>query len=316
VKPVSEREAEASACAKAILIGEHAVVYGRPGIAVPLPSRRATARLLAGNPRGAGVLVEAPDLGKSGFEDEDPALRPLALAVEIAFGALGIPVPALMLRIESEVPVSRGLGSGAAVAAATVRACAAFAGAEFAPEEVSALAFEVEKLHHGKPSGIDNSVVAFERPVWFSRSEGPRVLPSKPFVLVLADSGVRAKTSGLVAGVARRREADPDAAEGIFDRMAERAEAARRALAEGDTEALGRGLDEAHGLLRELGVSCPALDRLAGAARAAGALGAKLSGAGGGGYLLALAPSRQAAGGIADALARAGGQGIFVSEIR
>jgi mevalonate kinase len=307
--------AEASACAKAILVGEHAVVYGRPGIAVPLASLRATASLSPSNPRGSGVFVDAPDLGRRGYPDEDPALRPLGLAVEVAFARLGRPLPALTLRISSRIPPSRGLGSGAAVAAATIRACSAFAGAPLPPGDVSALVYEVEKLHHGTPSGIDNSVVAFEQPVWFTRADGPRPIPSRRFTLVLADSGLRARTSEIVAAVAGRRRASPAAVDGILDRLADLAAEAREALASGRAEPLGRGLDQAHRLLADLGVSCPALDRLAEAARKAGALGAKLSGAGRGGYLLALAAGDEDAARIASALEAAGGTGVFAARI-
>ncbi|MCU0723395.1 MAG: mevalonate kinase, partial [Planctomycetes bacterium] len=283
------RSAEASACAKAILIGEHAVVHGRPGIAVPLPSLRASARLSAGNPRGEGVRVEARDLGREGYPDEDPSLFPLAQAARLAFDRMGLPSPALTLRIESAIPVSRGLGSGAAVAAATARACAAFAGGAMTAEAVSAVAFEVEKLHHGTPSGIDNATVAFERPVWFTRADGAVPLDARPFVLVLADSGARAKTADMVRIVARKLESDRREAVAILDRLGSLASRSREALASGGLAELGAAMDEAHRLLGDLGVSAPALDALVRAAKEAGALGAKLSGAGGGGYLLALA---------------------------
>jgi mevalonate kinase len=307
--------AEASACAKAILIGEHAVVYGHPAIAVPLSSLRANARWVEGNSRNSGLRIEAPDIGRSGFAGQEPELEPLALAVRIAFDRMAIPMPPSTLHIESAIPVAGGLGSGAAVAVATIRACSAFAGRPLDPDTVSSLAFEVEKLHHGTPSGIDNAVVALETPLLFSKAEGPRPLDTQPLVLVLADSGIRASTADMVARVSKRREGDRGETDSRFRLIGEAVENAKRALGEGSLELLGRALTEAQGHLSGLGVSCEALDRLVTAALGAGALGAKLSGAGGGGYMLALAPSKAGAKKIGDALAGAGGRGIFQTQV-
>jgi mevalonate kinase len=308
--------AEATACAKTILIGEHAVVYGRPAIAVPLHTLRANVVLRRGNERGSGTLVRAPNLGLEGWASEVEGLDPLDRGVEWGYEAMERRAPPLTLEIDSAIPVAKGLGSGAAVAVATARACAALEEVALDPATVSGVAFRVEKLHHGNPSGIDNSVIALERPVFFTKTAGPAPFSSKTFRLVLADSGPAALTAAQVAGVAERRRDEPAEFDRWFDALASEALKAREALTRGDGVGLGETLVAAHDLLRRIGVSSETLDRLADAALKAGALGAKLSGGGGGGYLIALSPSREATESIFSALRDEGATGLFETRIR
>ncbi|HWQ14080.1 MAG TPA: mevalonate kinase [Roseiflexaceae bacterium] len=319
---------EASAPGKLILCGEHAVVYGRPAIAVPLASVRARA-VVEGAPPGTGVSFEAPDLGRSwslaGAPDDPFSQLATTVLDRLAPGR------ALDLRVtlSSAIPLASGMGSGAAIATALVRALAAHLGVMLPPEEVSALVYTSERRFHGTPSGIDNTVVALERPVWFQRSNDQRpttndqreapptdtaeitgdqrssfvvrrssnpaqqaviepIAIGAPLTLLVGDTGVRSETRLPVGEVRRRREADPARYEALFNAVGAVAARAREALAAGDLAALGGLLDENHALLRAIGVSSPELDQLVSAARAAGALGAKLSGAGWGGVMLAL----------------------------
>ena len=159
----------------------------------------------------------------------------------------------------------------------------------------SALSYEVEKIHHGTPSGIDNTVIAYEQPVYFVKGTPPQVFTiGATFHLLIADSGIPSSTREAVAGVRRRWEAAPETYNELFDRIAALVDAARTAVAGGDVRALGPLLDENHSLLCEMGVSLPELDRLVDAARAAGALGAKLTGGGAGGNIIALVPPERA----------------------
>ncbi len=312
VSGVKETAIRASASGKVILLGEHAVVYGRPAIAVPLSGLRATAIL---TPHPGPLHIQAPAVGLDAPLSDLPADHPLARIVRLTVEYLRQPPPDALLRIESDIPVASGLGSGAAVSTAVVRALAAWYDVPLDPPTVSALVYEVERIHHGTPSGIDNTVIAHERPVYFIRGRPPEPLPVGGVLhLLVADSGVPSQTREVVGDVRRRREAEPDRYEALFDRVAEEVEEARRAIARGDARALGERMDANHELLREIGVSAPVLDRLVEVARRAGALGAKLSGAGRGGNVVALVEPHTVDG-VEAALRAAGAVRVWRTDI-
>lgn len=304
----------ASACGKVILLGEHAVVYGRPALAAPVCGLRAWVRAEP-LPEGSGCRIEAVDLGETIHLSAAPPDHPLAMAVRLALAHLGLREPDLRLILRSDLPIAGGLGSGAAVSAALVRAVLQWSGRPAEPEIVSALVYEVEKYHHGTPSGIDNTVIAYERPIRFVRGHPPTFLTiARPFLLLIADSGVPSPTRETVAAVRAGWERDLGRYEGLFDAIAALVAEAEACLAAGRIEALGPLLDANHRLLAELGVSSPVLDRLVEAARAAGALGAKLTGGGRGGNLIALVRPEDAEA-VADALRAAGARAVYRTEI-
>lgn len=308
VSGVERTVVRASASGKVILLGEHAVVYGRPAIAVPLSGLRATAIL---TPHPGPFHIQAPAVGVDGPLSELPPDYPLARIVHLTAEHLRQPPPDALLRIESDIPVASGLGSGAAVSTAIVRALAAWYDLPLDPPTVSALVYEVERIYHGTPSGIDNTVISYERPVYFIRGQPPEPLPvGATLRLLVADSGIPSQTREVVGNVRRHWEAEPTRYETLFDRVAEEVEAARRAIARGDVQALGQRMDANHELLREIGVSAPVLDRLVAAARRAGALGAKLSGAGRGGNIVALV-EESTADGVEAALRAAGAAHVW-----
>ena len=180
---------------------------------------------------------------------------------------------------------------------------------------ISALVYEVERLHHGTPSGIDNTVVVYGQPVYFVRGQPPQTFHiGRPFMLAIADTGIHSPTRIAVGDVRRAWERQPARFEGLFDRVAAVVEAARSAIAAGEPERLGPLMDENHALLQEIGVSCPELDALVAAARAAGAAGAKLSGAGRGGNMIALVTANTEAQ-VVDALCAAGAVRVIVTEV-
>jgi mevalonate kinase len=306
-----------SAPAKIILCGEHAVVYGRPAIALPLGDVRAYAEASPSAP-GAGLRFVAPDLGESWVPADSPQ-HPMSELAAAALAHLGAPAPDLTITLRSDIPIAGGMGSGAAIGAALVRALAAAAGRELPPAEVSALVYASEARYHGTPSGIDNTVIAYERAIWFQRQPlGPPLIApvsiGAPLSLVIGDTGVRSATHMPVGALRTRWQADPAAYEVLFDAVAEHVQRAREALAAGDLAGLGAALDANQSLLERMGVSAPELDRLVGAARAAGALGAKLSGAGWGGVMIALAPA-DGQEAIAAALREAGAARVRVAAV-
>jgi mevalonate kinase len=284
----SSAQAEASATGKVILFGEHAVVYGQPAIAVPVTQVRATATIEPTSP-AAGLTIVAADLDEQVSLATAPHDEPLAAAVRLALDHLTAPEPDAVLTIGSTIPIASGMGSGAAVSTAIVRTIASFLERTMSPDEISTLVFEVEKIHHGTPSGIDNTVIAYEQPVYFVRQRPiERLTVGKPFTLLIGDTGVPSPTGKIVGQVRRRWERQPPRYDALFDRVGDIVQEARRAIEGGDVDALGPLMDENHALLIEIGVSSSKLDDLIEAARLAGALGAKLSGAGRGGNMIAL----------------------------
>lgn len=284
----------ASAPGKLILCGEHAVVYGQPAIALPLPDVRATATVESAA-RDSGVVCELPDIAER-WTLRDYAEQPLGRLVELVARRAGLAAPGdLRITLRSAIPIASGMGSGAALGAALVRALAAHWQLAIDPSEVARLVYESERVYHGTPSGIDNTVVSYERAIWFVRGQTPESPPTiepvqigAPLDLLIGDTGVRAPTFVTVGGVRERWQRDREAYNRLFDAIGAVVREVRRLLEQGDQRRLGAALDHNQALLARLGVSSPELERLIGAARDAGALGAKLSGGGGGGIMLAL----------------------------
>jgi mevalonate kinase len=282
---------EASAAAKLILFGEHAVVFGRPAIAIPLPNLRAHARVQphpAGQPGQIEIVSE--DLHTRLWLHEADMDDPLAAIVQLTLDNLAFrPDKALLVSVQSSIPVAAGLGSGASVSVAIARAIAATAGFELPPQDASSLAFEVERIHHGSPSGIDNTVIAYEQPVYFIRDHVLETFELRGVLnLVLADTGERVKTAQAVAGVHARYDANPSEYNKLFDQIGAITAEAHQVLMSGNYDGLGALMSRNQVLLGSIGVSSARLDALSKAAMKAGAQGAKLSGAGLGGYMMAM----------------------------
>jgi len=278
----------ASAPGKVILFGEHAVVYGQPAIAVPVTQVQATATVEPAPP-GSGLMLVASDLETNALLVTAPPDEPLAAAARLTLAHLSAPEPDATLTVSSTIPIARGLGSGTAVSTALARALASFLGHPLEPAEVSALVFEVEKIHHGTPSGIDNTVVAYAQPVYFVRGHPvERLTVRTSFTLLIGDTGTRGPTRQVVERVRQGWKRSPAHYDALFDQIGDIVTEARRAIKAGDVDALGPLMDDNHALLIELKVSSAKLNRLVEAARFAGALGAKLSGAGRGGNMVAL----------------------------
>jgi len=301
---------------KVILCGEHAVVYGRPAIAVPVGEVQARATVEPARD-GRGIVVDAPDLNRRLVVRESGDDDPLARIVRLALQAMDVPgEPDLTITVTSTVPVARGMGSGAAVSTAIVRALAGHYGRWLSSRDISDLVYQTELIYHGTPSGIDNTVVAFEKPVYFVRDVSCEIFwVGRPFLLAIADTGIESPTREVVGDLRRRYRTDPAGYEPLFDRAGQIAVEARAAIERGKAETLGPLLDENHTLLQAMGVSCPELDRLAVAAREGGALGAKLSGAGRGGNMIALVTD-ETKGRVDLALRLAGAARIIVTEVK
>lgn len=311
---VKPHPVQASAPGKIILFGEHAVVYGRPAIAVPVLQLSALAAIQA--TREHTVRISAPDIGRRYTIASAPSDDPIATIIRLTCARLDVTAQGLHVRVQSTIPVARGLGSGAAVSVAVARAVANFFDRPLDAAEISALAYECEKLYHGTPSGIDNTVIAFAEPVYFVRGkpiESFRV--ARPFTIAIGDTGVASPTRIAVGDVRRAWEADKPGFEVLFDQIGEIARRARERIETGNLPVLGKLMNRNQELARAIGVSSPEIENLVAAARAAGALGAKLSGAGRGGNVIALVETdtRDA---VERAMMAAGARRVITTEVK
>lgn len=307
----------ASAPGKVILFGEHAVVYGQPAIAVPVNQVRARA-IVNANPRGTPgqVRLMSTDVGLDALLADLPEHHPLAAILLKAAAALNLPhIPACTIQVTSSIPIAGGMGSGAAVSVAILRAFSASLGHPFSDEQVSALAYQVEVIHHGTPSGIDNTVITYNRPVYFIKGQPIQMLSvAQPFTLVIGDTGLPGSTGRVVGEVRQAHANDPQGYDLLFEAAGDIARQARHAIESGGLDALGPLMDENQTLLVKMGVSSPQLDALVRTAHSAGALGAKLSGAGRGGNMIALAIPANAEQ-VAQALREAGAVRTIITEV-
>lgn len=310
---------------KVILFGEHAVVYGRPALAVPVTQVHADVEV-SDSPR-PGIWIEAPDVNLHAELNTLASDHPIASVIHNFLfllphsnpsptgGAQGVGFPNLEIKITSTIPVASGLGSGAAVTVALTRALAAHLERVMTDEEVNAFTYEIEKLHHGTPSGIDNTVITYAKPVYFVKGQSMEMFKvGQAFTLVIADTGISAPTKESVGDVRRLWVNDRVRWELVFDRIGGISLAARRLIEAGKPGLLGELMNENHALLQTLTVSSPELDGLVQAARTAGAQGAKLSGGGRGGNMIALVEPETAET-VSLALQEAGAGSTIITQI-
>ena len=303
---------------KVILFGEHAVVYGQPAIAVPVTQVKARATVEI-DPGGQGITIVAQDLEQSYPLEQAPPDDALRAIVVSTLEHIGVGTKQdLTIAVSSTIPIARGLGSGAAVSTAIVRALSKhFENLvhPLSPQTISDLVYETEKIHHGTPSGIDNTVIAFEKPVYFVKNQKMEIFSVKsPFLLAIADTGIASPTKIAVSHVRRAWEREREKYEDIFDEIGAVAEMSRQAIERGEIETVGQLMNENHRLLQLIGVSSPELEGLVEAARQGGALGAKLSGAGRGGNIIALV-TQETRSRVTMILRLAGAKEVIVTEV-
>jgi len=287
---------------KLILFGEHAVVYGRPAIAVPFPLEvKSTIKEKSGI-----ITIDFPHY--SGPIDRVPMhMQGLVACIRETLNYLEQPFEGLLIQLDSAIPLGRGLGSSAAIAASLVRGLFSFYGREVSQKELLALVQISEVYAHGNPSGVDMATVSSEVPIWFQMGQETEPIHiGAPLHVVVADSGRISDTHQTVKSVREKSLSEPFKIQQSMERFEKITVLAKRALAKGDPILLGRMLSLNHTELMDLGVSDEGLNLLVYTARKAGALGAKLTGAGKGGCMLALAKSPTHAEEISNKLKQAG----------
>ncbi len=280
---------------KLILFGEHAVVDGQPAIACTLDRGirvAVSSRETSDGPvlRSTNAMLPTrckPDPNGEGPERLREALRVLA-------EMCGPETKKLHFSVDGAIPAGAGLGSSAALAVALLRGVTQFFGRGIEDEELIERAFALEKVFHGNPSGVDHTtivrggVVAYEKPRGAAVGVAVSMNLPRPLRLAVGVAGPHAGTATAVSALRERAKRHPDHYGRIFEGIGALSRAARVHLERGELGAVGELMDLNQGYLNALGVSTPGIEALCAIARERGALGAKLSGAGGGGAVVAL----------------------------
>jgi len=285
---LDESAATASAAGKVILSGEHAVVYGHHALAIPIPDAVQAAVALSDH----STMLTVPEWGLS--HRVDPASDGgVDAVVSLIMRRLGVAQSNFNIRVSSVLPRGMGLGSSAAIAVAVTRAIARCAAIDLDDEKTNEIAYACEKLAHGTPSGIDNTICCYGEAILFHRDDEPRVevlrLHEAP-PLVIGFSHESGQTFEQVAGVRERRQQNSQIYDAIFRQIDHISLEGAKLLVNRQYGELGQMMNICQGLLNAIEVSTPELENMVALARANGAVGAKLTGAGGGGSIVALCP--------------------------
>ncbi len=312
-------KATAISPAKVILFGEHFVVSGNSAIsmAINLPTIVTVEPL-----DGERIEIRSEDLGleaafsqalrtqtaeSTGINAEN-TLRPIFHAADFTLKKLKQAGRGLRIAVKSEVPIGMGLGSSAATAVGTVSAITSLLGQQFSKDEVFEAAYALERMVHGRPSGIDQATVTYGGLISYSKGRMEATLQAaKPPLLIIGNTGKRRSTGEFVGRVTRLRETQPKEYGELASQAQRISERAMEVLRKGRPETLGALMDENQRLLELVGVSSLDLERLISAARSAGAFGAKLTGGGGGGCMIA-AVDEKSYDRVAHYIQQAGGQ--------
>jgi len=303
----NRRIAIGKAHGKLILAGEHVVVYNKPAIAIPFPLR-----MKAYVTEKPGKISITSNIYTGGLEAMPDKMLGLARCIKRTLEICHQPEEGIRIELESEIPVGRGLGSSAAAATAIVRGICDFFQKPLSEDELYSLVEIAENYAHGKASGIDMRVVANDKAIFYKKSIGASSLSAvKPFYMVVADSGEIGDTKIAVEHVKELRRQKPDVIEPIIDEIEDIVWKARKAILTGDAILLGKLLLKNHDNLKKLEVSNSILDHMVDTAMRAGALGAKLTGGGMGGCIIALATDLTDAEKVAKALIKEGARAVW-----
>ena len=290
----------ASAPGKLMLFGEHAVVYGYPCLVTAVDQRLV---VIIEETNNGKIVVDAPEVKDTRFVD---------VAIAEAIKTWNIHHNGFRLTTKSDFSGKYGLGSSSAVTVATLKALASFYHMNVDSRVLFDVAYRVVVSVQGAGSGFDVASAIWGGTLYYEKMKLTiEPLQSTGMPLIVGYTGVKADTTSLIAEVAKKRQSEPQKVDRIFDAIAKLVEEAKEKMIEGDWERVGRLMDFNQEYLRDLGVSSEKLESLISAAKKAGAWGAKLSGAGGGDCMIALAPSDKKEA-ISMAIENAGGEVIDV----
>jgi mevalonate kinase len=312
--------AHARAPGKIILSGEQFVVLGAPAVAMAISLySNAEAKTNDYNSVHLGIDIPLRFLSRSEKDPYDPDspgfLRPLRIAAEATLDHIGMSKQGVDVNVDCEIPIAAGLGSSASTTVSIISAVSKSQGVRLGRREIFNLAFVPERFLHGKPSGVDQATCIYGGTIEFTRPSNIKPIQVKADpVLLLWDSGIHHETKTLVGSVVRRSQTERDRFRDYLNQIGEISRGVSRALRTGDSEDLGSLMSLNHELLQKIGVSHPKLDRLVSVAKRAGALGAKLTGAGGGGCVIVLCSSVDARERVVRSLRREGGTPYRISK--
>ena len=314
-----EDDCDTKGFGKLILFGEHFVVYKVPAYVGAVAAYTDCQMELLEDSKDK---TDAPTLD---IVDNRPAVPNYKVkkadeakeAISLVLKHFGIQDRSVKLTFGGNLTAVSGIGASAAQVVAMARAVKKTVPkfAELTEDEINAAGYEGEKGYHGTPSGIDNTAATFGGLLKFQRTEGDPIFTKKslkePIKIVYASTGITSSTTTVVGDVRAKKEADPAWFDDLLAKYVALAEKGEKALEDGDITALGQLMDENHGLLQQLTVSCKELDDLVDAAKKAGAIGAKMSGTGRGGLMLALTPTDEVKDAVAEALEKAGAPQVW-----
>jgi mevalonate kinase len=293
---------------KVIIFGEHFVVHGVPGIVSATDAKtEAEVKKIQ-----KGLTINDERKGSKGYAEEK-RLQQIE-SIQRMLKAIGLPEDtAMIIWIGGDLPGFSGLGASAASSVAIARAISEEFGLKLSDERVNDASYEAEKAYAGNPSGIDNTAATYGGLMWFKRNRGgPDTIEpltmKKSVEIVIGSTGKTANTKAMVEGVAERKKNNATKYNLLFKCAEEIAAEGKKALEEGDLRKVGELMNENHTILQSIEVSSTDLDFLVDLARKQGAIGAKLTGGGGGGCMVALTPGKELQEKVAQAIEKAGFQ--------
>jgi mevalonate kinase len=293
---------------KTILFGEHFVVHGVPGIASAVDS--AADATVTKAQKGINVTDERS--GAKGYAEKKKLQQLESIERMLTAMDMDPKEVALDIWLGGNLPGFSGLGASAASSVAIARAIAEEFNLDLSDERINDVAYEAEKAYAGNPSGIDNTAATFGGLIWFEKNlaGGSNIIEQlsirEPVEIVICNTGIVANTKAMVAGVAERKKQNPTKYAALFSQAEELAHKGKKALEDFDLRQVGKLMNENHRLLQEIEVSCKELDYLVDLAREMGAFGAKMTGGGGGGCMLALTPGKELQEAVAGAMENEG----------
>jgi len=299
---------------KVILFNEHFVVYGIPAIASAIGAKTTA---VVQRRAGSGVEIKDERPETKGYKAEKLAQQKESLDRMLKFMNIDTKNNAYSISLAGELIAASGIGASAASCAAIARAFSQELGLNYSDDKVNEIAYEGEKGYHGTPSGIDNTAATFGGLIWYKREGSSHLMErmrlKKPVEIVMGNTGLVADTKVVVDAVRQQKEKEPEKYARIFKNAEQLVHDARKQLEVFNLKKVGSYMDENHTLLQQIGVSCSELDALVDLARDNGALGAKMTGTGRGGYMVALTPGRGLQERVAQAIEKKGFQALRTS---
>lgn len=289
---------------KLILMGEHFVVYKVPALVGAVSAYTDCEAVFVDDKPGLEVIDNRPAVPN--YKVTKKAEADVALQLVLDHFGIDTSQRGLKLTFGGDLTCASGIGASAAQVVAMARALSLALPKDMTEDEINAAGYEGEKGYHGTPSGIDNTAATFGGVLKFQRTDGdPKFIKKsikEPIRIVYASTGITSSTTKVVGDVKAKKDSDPAWFDALLQKYVALVAKGETAIDEGNVEELGKLLNENHVLCQELTVSCQELDDLVLAAREAGAVGAKMSGTGRGGLMLALTPTEEIQNQVAEAL--------------